>query len=113
MTPPFFVRTVPRCDRLLHRITRQHPELAGVCAEALTILRHDSYNRTRQHNILKLTEVAPGEGGQYRLRRGRFRFRYDIERREVILYYCGLQREDTYRWNLASTLAAAPPGMGG
>ncbi len=44
-----------------------------------------------------MESVSPGEGGQHRLRLGRFRFRYDIERREVILYYCGLRREDTYR----------------
>ena len=50
-----------------------------------------------EHDIWKLTGYAHGEGGQYRLRRGRFRFRYDIERREVILYYCGLRREDTSR----------------
>ena len=97
MTPPFFVRTVPQFDRLLRRLARQHPELAGVYAEALTILRNDPYNRSRQYDILKLIGVSPGEGGQYRLRRGRFWFRYDIERREVILYYCGLRRKDTYR----------------
>jgi hypothetical protein len=84
MTPPFSVRTVPQFDRLLR-------------AEALTILRTDPYNRSRQHDSLKLTGVSPGEGGQYRLRLGRFRFRYDIQRREVILYYCGLRREGTYR----------------
>jgi mRNA-degrading endonuclease RelE of RelBE toxin-antitoxin system len=97
MTPSFSVRTVPQFDRLLRRLARQHPELATVYAETLTILRNDPYNRSRQHDILKLIGVSPGEGGQYRLRRGRFRFRYDIERREVILYYCGLRREDTYR----------------
>jgi mRNA-degrading endonuclease RelE of RelBE toxin-antitoxin system len=97
MTPPFSVRTVPQFDRLLRRLDRQHPELGGVYAEALTILRTDPYNRSRQHDSLKLTGVSPGEGGQYRLRLGRFRFRYDIQRREVILYYCGLRREGTYR----------------
>jgi hypothetical protein len=37
----------------------------------------------------------PGQG-QYRLRLGRFRFRYDIAGHEVALLYCGLRREDTY-----------------
>jgi mRNA-degrading endonuclease RelE of RelBE toxin-antitoxin system len=95
MTSLFAVRAVPQFDRLLRRLAQQHPELAGVFAEALTIVRTDPYNRSRQHDILKLKGVSPGEGGQYRLRRGRFR--YDIEHREVILYYCGLRREDTYR----------------
>jgi mRNA-degrading endonuclease RelE of RelBE toxin-antitoxin system len=97
MTPPFSVRTIPQFDRLLRRLNRQHPGLAGVYADALTVLRSDPYNRSRQHDIVKLTGVSPGESGQYRLRVGRFRFRYDIESREVVLYYCGLRREDTYR----------------
>jgi mRNA-degrading endonuclease RelE of RelBE toxin-antitoxin system len=45
--------------------------------------------------IKKLRSVPAGEG-QYRLRSGRFRFRYDIEEREVLLLYCGLWREDMY-----------------
>ena len=97
MTSPFSVRTIPQFDRLLRRLNRQHSELAGVYANAVNILRSDPYNRSRQHDILKLTGISPGEGGQYRLRLGRFRFRYDIEGRQVILYYCGLRREDTYR----------------
>jgi mRNA-degrading endonuclease RelE of RelBE toxin-antitoxin system len=85
----------PQFDRLLRRLDRQHPELTGVYAEALTILCTDPYNRSRQHDILNLKGLSPREGGQYRLRLGRFRYRDDIERREVILYYCGLRREDT------------------
>jgi Magnesium chelatase, subunit ChlI len=95
MTSPFSVRTIPQFDRLLCRLDRQHPELADVYAEALTILRTDPYNRSRQHDSLNLKGLSPCEGGQYRLRLGRFRYRYDIERHEVILYYCGLRREDT------------------
>jgi hypothetical protein len=95
MTSPFSVRTIPQFDRLLCRLVRQHPELADVYAEALTILRTDPYNRSRQHDSLNLKGLSPCEGGQYRLRLGRLRYRYDIERHEVILYYCGLRREDT------------------
>ena len=36
--------------------------------------------------------VAAGEG-QYRLRSGRFRFRYDVDGLEVVLNGCGLRRE--------------------
>jgi hypothetical protein len=100
MTSPFSVRAIPQFDRLLRRLDRQHPELTGVYAEALTILRTDPYNQSRQHDILKLKGLSPREGGQCRLCLGRFRYRHDIERREVILYYCGLRREDTYRENL-------------
>ena len=50
----------------------------------------------RQHNILKLKGTALGDG-QWRLRLGRFPFRYDIYECEVLLLYCGLRRENTYR----------------
>jgi hypothetical protein len=97
MTPRFSVRTVPQCDRLLRRLTDKHPEFPRLLAEALDILEADPYNLSRKHNIRKLKGVASGEGGQYRLALRRFRFRYDIEGDEVVLYYCGLRREDTYR----------------
>lgn len=37
------------------------------------------------------TDQSDGKG-QYRLRSGRFRFRYDVAEREVVLLYCGLRR---------------------
>jgi hypothetical protein len=66
-------------------------------AHALAILESDPYNQGRGHPIKKLEGVAAGEG-QYRLKLGRWRFRYDIwsEKREVELTFCGLRREDTY-----------------
>ena len=95
MTSPFSVRTTPHFERLLRRF--RHPaELADRYAEALAILRADPYNRTRRHAIRKLEAARPGEG-QFRLRLGRWRFRYDVDGAEVVLHYCGLRREDTYR----------------
>jgi mRNA-degrading endonuclease RelE of RelBE toxin-antitoxin system len=96
MTPPFIVRTTPRFERLLRRLTRGHPDLVDAYAEALMILGADPYNRSRRHHILKLEGIPQGEG-QYRLRLRRWRFRYDIIGQEVVLHYCGLRREDTYR----------------
>ena len=96
MTPSFTVRTTPRFDRLLKTLSRRHAELVNRYAEALGILTNDPDNRTRSHDIKKLEGVRQGEG-QYRLRLRRWRFRYDIHGREVILHYCGLRREDTYR----------------
>jgi hypothetical protein len=46
------------------------------------ILEADPHNVGRQHNILKLKGVRQGDGA-YRLRLGRFRFRYDIAGRAV------------------------------
>ncbi len=96
MTSRFAVRTVPPFDRLLRRLSDQHPELLRLYAEALTILETDPHNVSRTHHIRKLRGVTRGEGGQHRLRLGRFRFRYNIEGRDVVLLYCGLRREDTY-----------------
>jgi hypothetical protein len=97
VTRRFTVRTVPRFDRLLRHLSAHHPELPSLYATALDILERDPHNASRTQAIRKLASVAPEEGGQYRLRLGRFRFRYDIAGRVVVLYYCGLRREDTYR----------------
>ena len=35
--------------------------------------------------------------GQYRIRLGRFRFRYDLEGQVVYLKACSLRSEETYR----------------
>jgi mRNA-degrading endonuclease RelE of RelBE toxin-antitoxin system len=97
VTPRFAVRTVPRFDRLFRHLSGRHPELAALYAKVLDILEIDPHNASRIHPIRKLEGVAREEGGRYRLRLGRFRFRYDIEGRTVVLYYRGLRREDTYR----------------
>lgn len=91
----YSVVTAPHFDRLLKKLVPKHPELIERFGEAVTILSIDPYNKGRRHPIRKLENVAAGEG-QYRLRSGRFRFRYDIEGSEVVLLYCGLRREDTY-----------------
>jgi len=97
VTRRFAVRTVPRFDRLLRHLSGRHPELVALYAKALELLELDPHNASRTHPIRKLEGVTRNEGGQYRLRLGRFRFRYDIEGHVVVLYYCGLRREDTYR----------------
>jgi mRNA-degrading endonuclease RelE of RelBE toxin-antitoxin system len=94
----FSVITTPLFNRLLAKLSPEHPELPGILETAIGILKADPYNINRGHPIRKLRDVKPGEG-QFRLRIARWRFRYDIwdKRREVELSYCGLRREDTYR----------------
>lgn len=77
MTPPFSVHTTPHFDRLFKKLTRQHSDLGDRYAEALEILTGDPHNLSRRHQIQKLEGMRPGEG-EYRLRLGRWRFRYDI-----------------------------------
>jgi mRNA-degrading endonuclease RelE of RelBE toxin-antitoxin system len=93
--PAYSVLTTAHFDRLLKKLAAKHSGLVERLEEAITILSLDPHNKSRMYPIKKLRGVPAGEG-QYRLRSGRFRFRYDIEEREVVLLYCGLRREDTY-----------------
>jgi mRNA-degrading endonuclease RelE of RelBE toxin-antitoxin system len=93
--PAYSVLTTSHFDRLMKKLAPRHPELVERFEQAIKILAADPYNKSGKYAIKKLVGVSAGEG-QYRLRSGRFRFRYDIEGLEVVLHYCGLRREDTY-----------------
>ena len=81
--------------RQLKKLARANVEVVGEFETILSILRSDPHNRTRKHPIRKLVNVTAGDG-QYRIRIKRFRFRYDIEDRTVLLKACALRRENTY-----------------
>ena len=95
MTTGFTVQTSPHFERLFKKLYKQHPELLELLREAIAILQSDPHNHTGQAAIKKLT--GPQTEGQWRLRIGRYRFRYDIAGQIVELKYVGLRREDTYR----------------
>jgi mRNA-degrading endonuclease RelE of RelBE toxin-antitoxin system len=92
----FSVRVTPRCERLIKKLNKQHPDFITHYERALRILSSDPYNRARAHPIKKLEGVPAGEGA-WRLRLGRWRIRYDIWERQVELSYFGLRREKTYK----------------
>ena len=96
MTGAFSVHSTPHYERLFRKLFRSVPDLPAIQTRAREILEADPYNRSREHNIKKLEGIARGEG-QYRLRLGRLRFRYDVFDQEVWLLYCGMRREGTYR----------------
>ena len=96
MADGFSVRSTPRFDRLAKALGRRNREFIARYREAISILADDPYNNGGAHQITKLVAVKPG-AGQWRLRLGRWRFRYDIESSEVVLYFCGLRDESTYR----------------
>ena len=96
MTAPFDVRTTPRFERLARALARAHPVFPAVLMRVLPVLATDPHNQTGAHRIRKLEGTPIGEG-QWRFALGRFRIRYDIQDRDVVLHYCGLRREDTYR----------------
>ncbi|MBI3493451.1 MAG: hypothetical protein HY047_16970, partial [Acidobacteria bacterium] len=84
MAPPFAVFVTARFERDYRALLKRHSALATDYATVIDVLCTDPYNRTRQHAIKKLEEVAAGDG-QYRMRSGRFRFRYDIDGSSVLV----------------------------
>jgi mRNA-degrading endonuclease RelE of RelBE toxin-antitoxin system len=94
-SPAYAIVTTAHFDRLLKKLAPRHPDLVDRFEGAIAILSADPFNKSGKHPIKKLKSVPTGEG-PFRLRSGRFRFRYDIAGNEVVLLYCGLRREDTY-----------------
>jgi hypothetical protein len=94
--PGFSVRVTPHGERLARLLNKQHADFIAFYEKAIRILSNDPYNLTRSYQIKKLGNVAPGQGA-WRLRLGRWRFRYDIWDQQVELSYCGLRREETYK----------------
>jgi mRNA-degrading endonuclease RelE of RelBE toxin-antitoxin system len=96
MKPRFAVKVTPQFERLARKLLKAHPQFRKLLVETQSTLEIDPLNLTGSHAIKKLRGVPAGEG-QYRIRVGRFRLRYDVLGKEVGLVYCGLRREDTYR----------------
>ncbi len=96
MGTSYRVETTPHFEREFNKLARRHPELVEHLEGVLGILASDPYNRTRAHPIGKLKGVAAGDA-QYRVRLGRFRFRYDIVGQVVHLKAVALRSETTYR----------------
>ncbi len=96
MSAEFLVTTTSRFDRELKKLAGKYLVVPEAFRRIIEILEADPYNRGRQHPIKKLEAVAAGEG-QYRIRSGRLRFRYDVDGQTVVLKACSLRREDSYR----------------
>jgi mRNA-degrading endonuclease RelE of RelBE toxin-antitoxin system len=79
------VLTTPGYERDFHTISRGVSAAVDAMDRVLTILRRDPYNRSRQHQIKKLTGCKAGEG-QWRIRWKEYRLRYDILENDVVLY---------------------------
>ena len=95
MAEAFRVQSTSGFDRR-EGLSKAAQGISDLLDHALAILEIDPLNNMRKHSIGKLSDVRPGDG-QYRLRLGRWRFRYDVSGSNVTLRYCGLRREDAYR----------------
>jgi addiction module RelE/StbE family toxin len=82
-------------SRSLKKLALKHPKIIDVYEKALDVLNVDPANVTRQHDIKKLTGVPAGDG-QWRIRIGKYRLRYDIEALTVVLRAIN-DRKDAYR----------------
>jgi mRNA-degrading endonuclease RelE of RelBE toxin-antitoxin system len=76
----------------VEKLTKRDPQLLQLLNDLLSALETDPYNHTHQHDIEKLTSVPRGKG-QWRIRSGRYRLRYDIIGHEVLLYSFSLRKE--------------------
>ncbi len=91
---PEVFRLLPssRFKRDFEEIYKQSPAIVRQLEPIKIILSHDPYNRSRRYDIKKLKDVAQGEG-QYRIRSGKYRLRYDIIGDDVILYSFNHRKE--------------------
>ena len=94
--PSFAVFTTARFDREFRKLVKRHPELVPIVERVVQIVGADPFNKSLTLPIRKLVGVPPGEG-QFRVRIGRFRFRYDLEEQNVYLKGCAMRSETTYR----------------
>ena len=98
MTGPYSLLVTSGFERIARRLSKRDSEFAAARNRVRRILERDPSNHTQRHNLRKLKDVSHGSG-QYRLRVGQFRFRYDIypREKEVVLTFCGRRGKDTYK----------------
>lgn len=85
MSQVFRVLPSTRFERDFEEIYKRNRDIIRKIEPLRIISLHDPYNRSRRYGIKKLRDVPIGEG-QYRIRSGKYRLRYDIIGNDVILY---------------------------
>jgi len=85
MAGVFKVAVTPGFERDVRQLLKKIPEVLPQVKKLVAALENDPYNRSRAHDIKKLLGVMPG-AGQFRIRSGNFRLRYDIFGNEVLLH---------------------------
>jgi mRNA-degrading endonuclease RelE of RelBE toxin-antitoxin system len=72
-------------ERDVRRVRKHRRGVYEALVRAVEILESDPFNRKGQANIRKLAGVPSGQG-QFRLRVGDYRLRYDVSGEDVILH---------------------------
>jgi mRNA-degrading endonuclease RelE of RelBE toxin-antitoxin system len=92
MTRTYQVLTTPAFEREFKKLVRKNPGIRKYLELTLEILETDPQNVTRSHDIKQLKDVKPGDG-QFRIRKGEWRLRYDVSGHDVVLHSFRHRRE--------------------
>ena len=80
----FTIISTSAFERAARKLAGKVPHMDEWLSEAGLILKSDPFNLSKQHQIKKLHGVDAGDG-QWRLRLGVYRLRYDVHEKTVIL----------------------------
>lgn len=95
MAEPYRVLTTSAFERQAKKVIGRNKALITVLENLLAILAEDPQNTSGKYPIKKLSGLNPGEG-QWRIRSGDYRLRYDIFERDVVLHSFR-DRKEAYR----------------
>ncbi|MBI4229187.1 MAG: type II toxin-antitoxin system RelE/ParE family toxin [Deltaproteobacteria bacterium] len=95
MPSSYRVLTTPAFEREFRKLSRKNPAVIKHLDRMVKILENDPYNRTHSHDIKQLKDVK-SEEGQFRIRSGEWRLRYDITDEDIILHSFR-HRKEAYR----------------
>jgi mRNA-degrading endonuclease RelE of RelBE toxin-antitoxin system len=85
MTPVYRLLPTSGFRRDFEEVYKRNPGITRQIDSLKLILSHDPFNRSGRYDVKKLKDIPRGEG-QYRIRSGKYRLRYDVEGNDVILY---------------------------
>lgn len=91
----FRITTSSYFGKDLKKLSRKNPTILEEVESLKEILGRDPYNRSHRYDIKKLSGLKPGEG-QWRIKKGNWRLRYDIFGQDVVLYSIR-HRKEAYR----------------
>ena len=83
MVARFQILATASFSRSLKKLATKNPEILEVYEAMLAVLQHDPFNHSRRHPIKKLTNI---DVGQWRIRAGVYRLRYDVSGDTVVLH---------------------------
>ncbi len=83
MVTQFKILVTASFSRTLKTLAARNPEVPGVYQAMLNVLQRDPLNLSRRHPIKKLINI---DVGQWRIRSGVYRLRYDVSGDTVLLH---------------------------